>query len=361
MKDYQNLHLGLDWFSENDLPSEKDHLRLIKVWREYEVLNTERKKRLPEVKRLLVEEPSRSQLLGLSLPDPMSVVPNKVVSILSRGLPFSGVFEDIEDYSKAGDNTSPLTPYVAASSSLSSLSLLEVNQRGVSSDSPPPLSLDLSTSASSSSSSPPPPPPPQLPPPTSLPPPPPPRRLMRSASTPQKRSRFATDHETELSLANCLDLFTAETPLDASERWHCPNCNRKVRAKRSTVISKPPPILAVSFKRFLPIDDYGNTIKIDDLVSYPIKDLDLSQWTSPAESDDGDSSQPLYDLFAVIKHSGASADAGHYTSDVKNSATGKWLHCNDERIAEVDPTGQLETSSAYVLFYRKATPPVKDV
>jgi len=185
---------------------------------------------------------------------------------------------------------------------------------------------------------------------------------MRSASTPQKRSRFATDHETELSLANCLDLFTAETPLDASERWHCPNCNRKVRAKRSTVISKPPPILAVSFKRFLPIDDFGNTIKIDDLVSYPIKDLDLSQWTtSPAESDDGDSSQPLYDLFAVIKHSGASADAGHYTSDVKNSATGKWLHCNDERIAEVDPTGQLETSSAYVLFYRKApAPPVKE-
>jgi len=359
LKDYQNLHLGLDWFSESDLPSEKDHLRLNKVWKEYEVLNTERKKRLPEVKRLLVEEPARSQLLGLSLPDPMSVVPNKVVSILTRGIPFSGIYEDVEDFSKSYGYSTPLTPYVAASSSASSgRETLDASQTRLSNPSPPPLSLDESLPSSSITQPQPPPPPPsssssslltplQSPPPSSL-----PRLPLRNTTTPQKRSRFATDFETELSLSNCLDLFTAETPLDTSERWHCPNCNRKVRAKRSTVISKPPSILAVSFKRFLPIDDFGNTIKVDDLVTYPLHDLDLSPWTS-IEADSNGSSSPLYDLFAVIKHSGASADAGHYTADVKNSATGKWLHCNDERVTEFDPVTKLEeTSSAYVLFYR---------
>jgi ubiquitin C-terminal hydrolase len=380
VKDYQNLHLGLDWFSEKDFPQSLDHLRLNKVWKEYNVLNEERKKRLPEVKRLLQEEPERSKLLSLSLPDPMSVIPHRVVSILTRGLSFSGIIEEIDDNSKPGDDT-PLTPYIPANGL--NIRSQDSSSSSSSSSSPPPLTLDGDIDIDNNLSTDP---------------------LIKikkmdmqqmatktqqtvtettttttkakliqgnniKGTTPQKRSRLATDHETELSLANCLDLFTAETALETSERWICPNCNRKVRAKRSTVISKPPTILAVSFKRFLPLDDFGSTIKVDDLVTYPLCNFDLSPWTTTtttsaetkmlssttSTSTTGTSTEtllPLYDLFAVLKHSGVSADAGHYTTDAMNPITKKWLHFNDERVVEIGE-GELVTSSAYVLFYKR--------
>ena len=40
-------------------------------------------------------------------------------------------------------------------------------------------------------------------------------------------------------------------------------------------------------------------------------------------------------LVSLINHDGDSLDCGHYVSDVFDSSTGIWWHCDDENITEV--------------------------
>ena len=40
-------------------------------------------------------------------------------------------------------------------------------------------------------------------------------------------------------------------------------------------------------------------------------------------------------LFLLINHDGNSLDYGHYVSDVFDSSTGIWWHCDDDNITEI--------------------------
>ena len=42
-----------------------------------------------------------------------------------------------------------------------------------------------------------------------------------------------------------------------------------------------------------------------------------------------------YTLFSLINHDGNSLDFGHYVSDVFDSSTGIWWHCDDVNITEI--------------------------
>ena len=42
-----------------------------------------------------------------------------------------------------------------------------------------------------------------------------------------------------------------------------------------------------------------------------------------------------YTLVSLINHDGDSLDCGHYVSDVFDSSTGIWWHCDDENITEL--------------------------
>lgn len=60
----------------------------------------------------------------------------------------------------------------------------------------------------------------------------------------------------------------------------------------------------------------------------------------------------LYDLFAVILHSGA-LNGGHYTSLAKNRET--WYEFNDKFVIQLQKNEERKiiNSNAYILFYQK--------
>ena len=84
---------------------------------------------------------------------------------------------------------------------------------------------------------------------------------------------------------------------------------------------------------------------------YPVEGLDLTGIVQ--ESEPG--VPPVYDLFAVSNHSGG-LGGGHYTAYGKNFNSGKWYMFNDSSTHEVSPE-DVVTPQAYVLFYKRRTPP----
>jgi len=70
----------------------------------------------------------------------------------------------------------------------------------------------------------------------------------------------------------------------------------------------------------------------------------------------------IYDLYAVSNHSG-SLGGGHYTAYTK--VNDSWFCFNDESVTPVSNEKILQSSSAYVLFYKRRsitpiTTPVND-
>lgn len=135
------------------------------------------------------------------------------------------------------------------------------------------------------------------------------------------------------SLQECLDNFTKlEVVSDELTRqikfWSLPN------------------ILIIMFKRFKDHDIHQNrNSKIENLVSYPLDNLDLSKYVIGYNSD-----SYVYDLFGIANH-GGNSNWGHYWAYIRNSDN-NWYKYNDHTVS----TCQLEdivSSEAYCLFYAK--------
>lgn len=69
------------------------------------------------------------------------------------------------------------------------------------------------------------------------------------------------------------------------------------------------------------------------------------------------SARPLYDLYAVICHSG-SLHGGHYYAYAKHPGTREWHEFNDSAVIKVDEE-TVASAEAYVLFYEQQTPVAK--
>ena len=91
---------------------------------------------------------------------------------------------------------------------------------------------------------------------------------------------------------------------------------------------------------------YGGRRKIQTLVEFPVRGLELSPWLKEPRSS-------LYDLTAVCNHSGSAA-GGHYfcyARDENEGAT-RWFEYNDSGVYAMEETG-LVRETAYVLFYQR--------
>ena len=62
--------------------------------------------------------------------------------------------------------------------------------------------------------------------------------------------------------------------------------------------------------------------------------------------------QISYTLVLLINHDGDSLDCGHYVSDVFDSSTGIWWHCDDDNITEVSDLPER-------VYYRETHKPTK--
>ncbi|CAN9501282.1 unnamed protein product [Ophioblennius macclurei] len=149
----------------------------------------------------------------------------------------------------------------------------------------------------------------------------------------------------EVTLKDCLRLFAKEDVLDGEERPTCTKCNARRKCTKRFSIQKFPQILVLHLKRFS--DSNVRTNKLSTYVNFPLKDLDLREFTSES------SERPVYNLYAVSNHTGNTL-GGHYTAYCRNPALGEWYSFNDSRVSPMS-SSQVRSSNAYVLFYELAS------
>ncbi|XP_060079389.1 ubiquitin carboxyl-terminal hydrolase 19-like [Ylistrum balloti] len=164
------------------------------------------------------------------------------------------------------------------------------------------------------------------------------------------------DENSNITITQCLDLFTEPEVLSPEEAWYCPRCKEHREATKQMSIWRLPHTLIIQLKRF----SFRNFIwrdKIDKMVEFPVRGLDLSQFYIGARPKN--EPPPVYDLYAVVNHYGGIL-GGHYTAFVRcagltdNSKNDvDWRLCDDSRVTSVSNEKNIMTRGAYLLFYRR--------
>ncbi|XP_069499390.1 ubiquitin carboxyl-terminal hydrolase 19 isoform X2 [Ambystoma mexicanum] len=162
------------------------------------------------------------------------------------------------------------------------------------------------------------------------------------------------------TLEQCLNLFTKPEVLAPEEAWYCPTCKQHREASKQLMLWRLPNVLIIQLKRF----SFRSFIwrdKINDMVDFPVRNLDLSKFCIGQKEDH---QLPIYDLYAVINHYGGMI-GGHYTAyarlpNDKNSQRSDvgWRLFDDSTVTTVEES-QVVTRYAYVLFYRRRNSPVE--
>ena len=141
---------------------------------------------------------------------------------------------------------------------------------------------------------------------------------------------------------HCFDLFTMPEFLEGDNAWYNEETQTKENVKKQIRFWNMPNVLIITLKRF----SLDGSHKINDLIDFPLENLNLSKYIIGYNSD-----SYLYDLYGVCNHMG-NVTGGHYTAFVKN-ADDKWIHYDDTNIQIVDNPNDVVSNMAYCLFYRK--------
>lgn len=137
-----------------------------------------------------------------------------------------------------------------------------------------------------------------------------------------------------ITLRDCLEKFSEKEELEEYK----PDSDEKFYKK--TFLWKSPLYLIICLKRYT-----NSNTKINNLIKFPINNLDLSIYCKEYCDDDS-----KYDLYGVCNHTGGTI-GGHYFSFVKNM-NDKWYCYNDLTVTEI-PESSIITQHAYCLFYQK--------
>ncbi|XP_004636462.1 ubiquitin carboxyl-terminal hydrolase 2 isoform X1 [Octodon degus] len=151
----------------------------------------------------------------------------------------------------------------------------------------------------------------------------------------------------EVTLMDCMRLFTKEDVLDGDEKPTCCRCRARKRCIKKFSIQRFPKILVLHLKRFS--ESRIRTSKLTTFVNFPLRDLDLREFASE------NTNHTVYNLYAVSNHSGTTM-GGHYTAYCRSPVTGEWHTFNDSSVTPMS-SSQVRTSDAYLLFYELASPP----
>lgn len=176
----------------------------------------------------------------------------------------------------------------------------------------------------------------------------------------------------KITLIDCIEAFTNREQLSMSESYYCSTCKDHVQAHKQCSVYFAPNVLVVHLKRFYFSSVSHRRDKIEALVDYPVRGLDLRETvmqqgsmpvadhadestnsTSEKEKQqqhetEGDQLPPIYDLQAVSNHYGG-LGGGHYTAYAKRDD--KWYHFDDSRVTEIENEADVVTSAGYVLYY----------
>jgi len=159
--------------------------------------------------------------------------------------------------------------------------------------------------------------------------------------------QYKAEQNKPIPLVDCISLFTNQEKLSAQDAWYCSKCQEHREAGKKFDVWKAPQLLVIHLKRFQYSRMWRD--KLEQLVDYPIEDLDLTPFiVGPVDPDD----PPVYDLYAVSNHSGGMG-FGHYTAYSKHKLTNTWNKFNDSSVSEVRDPSEVVSSQAYLLFYER--------
>ncbi|CAH8604992.1 unnamed protein product [Dicrocoelium dendriticum] len=131
-----------------------------------------------------------------------------------------------------------------------------------------------------------------------------------------------------INLSDCLERFVSVEKLSARDLWYCRRCKGEKQATKKFDLWSLPNVLVIQLKRFR--STLRSRDKIDSLVEFPLKGLDLTPWMV---SNTGE--QFVYDLIAVSNHIGY-LYGGHYTAYALNEPTKRWFVFDDASTRGID-------------------------
>ncbi|XP_052663530.1 ubiquitin carboxyl-terminal hydrolase 36 [Harpia harpyja] len=149
------------------------------------------------------------------------------------------------------------------------------------------------------------------------------------------------------NIVRALELFVKPDMLGGENAYMCAKCKKKVSASKRFTIHRASNVLTLSLKRFA---DFGGG-KITKDVGYP-EFLNVRPYMSQNNGD-----PVMYELYAVLVHSGYSCHAGHYYCYVKAS-NGQWYQMNDD-VVRCSNIKVVLNQQAYLLFYLRIPSPRK--
>ncbi|KAG0062387.1 hypothetical protein BGZ90_003102 [Linnemannia elongata] len=132
------------------------------------------------------------------------------------------------------------------------------------------------------------------------------------------------------SLMDCFDEFVKAEDLVGSDRYSCSFCESLQDAKREIKLDSLPKVLNIQLMRFVYDAATSTKKKSKDTIRFPLT-IDFSDLL-------GSQTAILYDLSAVLVHSGPSAHSGHFMAHVLDKPSNKWFVLNDEEVTEFDST-----------------------
>ncbi|XP_037506037.1 ubiquitin carboxyl-terminal hydrolase 35 isoform X4 [Rhipicephalus sanguineus] len=117
-----------------------------------------------------------------------------------------------------------------------------------------------------------------------------------------------------LALEDMLETYFEPESMEGENRYHCSVCGTLRDARRTVALAEPPRHLVLTLMRFSYDGVTGTRAKILREVVFP-QTLAL-----PSNCGLGSNQQPTYILYAVVVHSGTSADRGHYYTYARYSS-----------------------------------------
>jgi ubiquitin carboxyl-terminal hydrolase 48 len=206
------------------------------------------------------------------------------------------------------------------------------------------------------------------------------------------------------TLEGSLDEFFKEDELVGENKYQCSTCQTKTEARRGIELLGLPVVLNLQLLRFVYDVKTNSRRKVSSTVNFPMT-LDISKWlkngngnlaaggkrrkTGVSESrggavDDQTASLAegscIYELEAVVLHTGASAVQGHYMAHVRHPIKSSWWRFDDEHVSSLQDDeyfgnaealakarkkrkpqdheemhGRIKSRDAYMLIYRRRT------
>lgn len=158
-----------------------------------------------------------------------------------------------------------------------------------------------------------------------------------------------TSGKDQISLYECLRLFTSEEQLSSSDAWYCTECKEFREAYKKFDIWSAPKLLVVHLKRFSAVNRVWRE-RLDNLIDFPVDGFDLTEFViGPKEN------PPIYDLYAVSNHFGGMG-GGHYTAYGRHRDDNNWYRYDDSSVSTAS-SSEIVSRAAYVLFYKRRDVP----